>query len=142
MVVERLVYCQQHRLGRGVGDGGVGGDMEGRNAGIAGGVGVVHDEPAVRRVARIERQAQQTLLASGGHSAPKIEKGRPEGAILDDPDAPALFDDEQPGVAGRDSESDWELEAGGDRLEGKRELAIRRRARIGAGHQGGNASEK
>src|SRR5438132_6704255 len=59
---------------------------------------VVHVEEAVRREGRVEGDAEQALLAAAALDlrAEVEERGRLEGAVLHQADAPGLLDDEEP----------------------------------------------
>ena len=102
------------------------------HARVAGGVRVVHVEPPVRRVARVERHREQPLLAAPRDLAGDVEERlREHGAVLDDADRARLLDDEEArGVATRRREVHGLVERAGELLErdGRRR---RRRARSG-----------
>ena len=68
----------------------------------AGAVRVVHEEPPVRRVARVEREAEEALLAAARDEPGDVEErlGRHRPVGTDDAHLPALLDDEQAVVAG------------------------------------------
>ena len=75
---------------------------EARDDGVAGAVGEVDEEAAAARVVGRERQAEQAPLAAGDDGAAQVEKvGAGHHAVADDPDAPALLDDELHRAVGR-----------------------------------------
>src|SRR5690606_25195018 len=85
------------------------------DARVAGAVGVVHEEVPVGRVVRVECDAEQPALAAARHLGHDVqERRRQELAVLNDPDAPGLLDDEQPRVTRRRGEVNGVGEAGGD----------------------------
>jgi hypothetical protein len=141
MVELRLVDREEHGAD-GAGDVGIGGGdgvfgehfgmtaARGGDAGLAGQAGararVADEEAAVGRVLRVKRQAQQAALVVAcverDHERRDVEEGRgEERAVLDDADAPGLFNDEQaPGVVGHGLQGDRRDQAGGDGAEFER----------------------
>ena len=94
-------------------------------------VAVVDVELVVLRVARVEREREETALAVVEHAAAQVEKRAGDLPVAHHLDRPALLDDVQRRrVAGRRGDVHRLVQAGRDLHEG------RRRARGGAGRRG------
>ena len=88
---------QEDRFAVRVGDVGIGAaDAELRDDGVPVAVGVVHEQARVVRVVRVERETEQPTFAPAGDPSRDVdERSLAQRAVLDDPDASALLDDEQ-----------------------------------------------
>ena len=144
VVREGLGDEQERALARRVRHVGAGGPELG-DVGVARRVGVVHEEPPVRPELRVEREAQQPLLASAADASRDVEERDPRHlAVADDLDATALLDDVEPrAVAGGGLQVERVVQANRHPLrgEGRRPHDRRRRAggRRGRGRGGGGA---
>src|SRR5207247_1431098 len=95
------------------------GDGVARDGDVAARRGVVDEEEAVRRVVRMEGQAEEPALAAAGDEVADVEEGRGQDArAVPDRDGAALLDDEEPRVAGAD-DAERRSEAAGDALQGE-----------------------
>ena len=139
VVGEGLAHEEQLALAARVGLLGVRGDAELRDVRVAGAVGVVHEEPPVLGVARVEGQAQKPPLAARADARGDVqEDGALERAVADDADAAALLGHEHArAVAGRGLQVERVAQAAGHQLGGERGLAgDRRSGRTGRGGRG------
>ena len=112
-----------------------GGDMVAHHAGVPGRVGVVDVEETVGRVARTEREAQQSALPSARDACGEIEERCVErDSVPDDDDRAALLHDEEPsGVAGRSRDVEGSHVAAGQALQPHRRHSCARPRRHGHG---------
>ena len=116
VVLERLGDPHQTASACGVGDVTIARDAELRDHRGAGAVGVVDEEPPVRRIPRVEREAEESLLSAIRHQGRDVEE-RPDvdrAVGTHDPDLAALFDHEQPIVSGGRGDQQGMVEPGCD----------------------------
>src|ERR1043165_1064508 len=101
-----------------VGAVGIGGeDGVARDGDVAVRRGVVDEEETVRRVVRMEGEAEEPALVAAGNEAADVEEGRGQDArAVPDDDGAALLDDEEPGVA-RADDAEGRGEAARDPLQ-------------------------
>ncbi|MDW8478571.1 MAG: hypothetical protein RML12_00105 [Xanthomonadales bacterium] len=144
MVGEVLLDPQQDGEASGIREVGIAGRrLDGRDHRVAGGIGVVEEQPAVARVEGVEGGPEQPALAgaageaarrdeaSGSRAGAEPEEGCAEhGAVrLDDADGAPLLEHEQPTAAiVRGADRGDRGEAGGEALEAEigRKLACGR----------------
>jgi hypothetical protein len=101
VVGERLLDEEQPLFGRRIDATGSGRiDEEGRDPRVAVRICVVDEDPGVRREVRVERDPEESPLATARDPVRDVEESRAgERAGSDDPDLAALLGDEDPAAA-------------------------------------------
>ena len=141
VVGERLRDVQEDLRRSRVGHVRIGRHAIAHERGVARGVRVVDVEQAVRRVVRMEGEAEQAALAAARDERAQIEKRRRQDArAVEDFDAPRLLEDEEaPRAVARVNQAERGAETGDDWLEAEGQLRV-----CSSSHQdnGGHGDQK